>query len=131
MTIKKSVIKISDMKGYDDFLSAYHWLEQHPAFRSPKGPSLFDEGLNVDIMAVNPKTNKIEDDTRLNTKARIWLEHGSAYYEEREYGNYHTRHDTDLDCSGDTFEEAIMNLADKVHEHYGWKHPRTWILKEE
>lgn len=62
------------------------------------------------VVKVNPKTNEISDDVELNSKTRIWLECGITPNE----------HDIRLDCGGDTFEEAIIQLADLVIKHFGF-----------
>ena len=61
------------------------------------------------IIKINPKTDCIDVDTYKNTKVQIWLECG-PYKDERPV------HDIDLDCGGDSFEEAIINLAKLVQE---------------
>ena len=74
----------------------------------------FSNDLWFEIVKVNPETNAIDDDPHKNTKVQIWLEHGPY---DAEWGA--CTHDIDLDCGGDTFEEAIINLAKLVEEKYG------------
>ena len=57
-----------------------------------------------------------DDDSRLNTKTEIWLEYGECLYDE-ETDLVQIRHNIDLDCGGATFEEAIINLANKLYNH--------------
>ena len=52
------------------------------------------------------------DETK-NTKVEIWLEHG---HYDVDWGA--CVHNIDLDCGGDTFEEAIIKLAELVKRHY-------------
>lgn len=92
-----------------NFYDAYHYLEDHKIFQGR-----FLEGLYVEVVKVDPETNCIEDDSARNTKTQIWFEAG-PYLSEHDCWS----HDYDLDCGGDTFEEAIINLSKLVHEKYG------------
>lgn len=92
-----------------DFYTAWHFLEEHKMFNGR-----FNEDLWIKVVKVDPKTNEIENDERRNTKLQVWLEHGK-YEEEYRCCN----HDWDLDCGGDTFEEAVIKLAELVKESYG------------
>lgn len=65
--------------------------------------------LEVNVVRVNPTNLEIDDDDNLNTKTRVWLEFG--FDEQGE-----SCHDWDYDCGGDTFEEAIINLANLVKD---------------
>lgn len=124
------------MRKFTDFYEAWHWLHEHPAFFAkgrlgPKYPhSRFSECLNIYVVRVDPTTQCIEDDKSRNTKTEVWLKcgaiqdptpdsikHNFATEEDLNYG--HPTHDFDLDCGGDTFEEAILKLANLVVEHYG------------
>lgn len=100
----------------DMFLHAWHFLHGHPMFKSPKESRFsngnFQQCLDIMVTQVNPANDTIEDDKTLNTKTVVWLECGP--YEEG-----HLVHDLDLDCGADTFEEAIIELADLVYDHYG------------
>ena len=71
----------------------------------------FQSCLDVDVVKVNPKTNCIDDNDSLNTKIQIWLECG-PYFENQ------ITHDIDLDCGGNTFEDAIIKLAKLVKKYY-------------
>ena len=99
---------------FTDFYSAYNWLECHPIFGG-----LFSKALDIEVVLVDPKTNKIEDDKDRNTKTRVWLETGPV---ERDLpsGRPEYCHDVALDCGGDTFEEAICALANLVLDKYGY-----------
>ena len=90
-----------------DFYSAWNFLNQHKMFNDKFMPELW-----VEVVKVNPETNSVDDDSDKNTKVRIWLEHGP--YDEK----YGFTHDIDLDCGGDTFEEAIIKLAELVQKYY-------------
>lgn len=92
-----------------NFYDAYHYLEDHKIFQGR-----FLEGLYVEVVKVAPETNCVEDESTKNTKTQIWFEAG-PYLAESDCWS----HDYDLDCGGDTFEEAIINLSKLVHEKYG------------
>lgn len=101
-----------------------------------------DEGLKIRPAWVNPETNEIDDNESLNTKFQTWLEvclpasnmeilsflsmDGSTEEIAKNAHKYNLfdqyrfhLHDYELDCGGDTFEEAIINLATLVLEKYG------------
>jgi len=84
--------------------------------------------VDYNVVKVNPSTDKIDDDESKNTKVMIWMEAGpfeepdpndDPSYEEWINFTGVPSHDIKLDCSGNTFEEAIINLAKKVMEEYG------------
>lgn len=114
---------------FTDFYDAWWWLMEHPLFRDPilydkynYNPELakavsqsFLKALDIDFQKVNPATKMIDDNPFLNTKVECWLECGGAYVED---GHTYFYHDMDLDCGGDTFEEAIVNLANLVAHLY-------------
>lgn len=84
-----------------DFYKAYHFLKRHE-----KG--YFMDALDIEVVKVNPAKNEIDDDRSKNTHVRVWLETGP------EVGT----HDYALDCGGNTFEEAIIRLAELVRFYY-------------
>lgn len=97
------------------FYDAFKFLEEHPIFTDYTNPfftSHFIECLDISVVKVNPSTNAIDDNKSLNTKTMIWLECGPYKKDCR-------CHDVDLDVDGESFEEAIANLAVAVHEKYG------------
>lgn len=98
---------------FKDFFEAFHYLKNHSMFHY-----CFESCLDIEVVKVNPKTKEVDDNPELNTETNVWLECG-------EYSKYIGIHDTDLDCGGSTFEEAICKLAELVHEKYGdnyvWK----------
>lgn len=91
-----------------DFYEAWKFLNNHPMFYMN-----FAYDLWIDVVKVNPETNEIDINKDKNTKVQVWLEHGKY---EKEY--HSCNHDTDLDCGGNTFEEAIIELARLVKENY-------------
>lgn len=119
-----------------EFHEAWYWLCRHPAFVA-KGAAgrrypfaRFTEALDIMVARVDPITRRIEDDTERNTHTEVWLECG-PYNDPDEEGiknNFYPDewiqygipcHDINLDCGGDTFEEAIIKLADLVKLHHG------------
>ena len=98
------------------FYDAYHFLKNHPMFDGQ-----FWEALDVYVVKVNPDTNSIDDDDSKNTKTAVWLETGGKVPESEglPIGCSSFYHDLDLDCGGDTFEEAIIHLAILVLKYYG------------
>lgn len=110
--------------GFTDLFKAWQFLENHPIFI--KDWAYFRECLSIDVVKVNPKTERVEDDPRKNTATRVWLECGpwvrprELPKEERKYHRQGmASHDIDLDCGGTTFEEAIVKLANLVIKRYG------------
>lgn len=113
-----------------DFYESWNWLCQHPIFWVPiknkqtnkwvrlRHADSFQSYLDIDVVKVNPKTNHIDDDKELNIATRVWLECG-PWYVDKIRNDSCTSHDSDLDCGGDTFEEAIVKLASLVMEKYG------------
>jgi hypothetical protein len=91
-----------------DFYNAWHFLSEHKIFNG-----CFESNLWTEVVKVNPETNEIDPDTTKNTKLQIWLEHGPW---DGEWGS--CTHDLNLDCGGDTFELAIIKLAELVSKYY-------------
>ena len=53
-----------------------------------------------------------------NTKTEVWLEFGRAFIDYSITDDVMFEHDYRLDCGGDTFEEAIIKLANLVDQFY-------------
>lgn len=113
---------------FTDFYDAWQYVSSHPANsidRQEKGfhDNCFLNGcIDIDVVKINPKSNEIEIAEyrkHLNTKTQIWLEYGEVYKDENT-NRIGFCHDIELDCGGDTFEEAIINLANnmKNSKHY-------------
>ena len=82
------------------------------------GDECFLDALDIDVVMVNPKTNRINmSDSTKNTKVQIWLECGQYYKKNKYTGTVGFYHDTRLDCGADTFEEAIIKLAKLVKKY--------------
>ena len=92
-----------------EFYNAWTFLVNHKIFNGR-----FEDDLWLEVVKVNPDTKKIDYlDEAKNTKVEIWLEHG---HYDADWGA--CVHNLDLDCGGDTFEEAIIKLAELVKRHY-------------
>lgn len=113
-----------------NFYDSWWYLLEHKAFadfnflNSEGEPyiSAFLRLLDIDVQKVDPKTHRIEDDESRNTLTEVWLELGTQYQPDESWNEgkewYYNSHDTNLDCCGDTFEEAIIELAKLVEEFY-------------
>lgn len=102
---------------FTNFYEAFNYLKSHTIFNyTPDGKkvssSFFTHCLDVDVQKVNPTNGIKEDDEKLNTKTEVWLEVGPFI------STNILSHDPDLDCGGDTFEDAIINLANLVEINY-------------
>jgi hypothetical protein len=111
------------MTKFNNFYDAYKFLENHHIFEDKKffrkaGFKQIDflKSLDIQVVKVNPETRVMEDDKSLNTLKNIWLECG-PYEETDSFEGF--IHDIDLDVGGNTFEEAIVNLAHLVFDKYG------------
>ena len=115
------------------FYDSWWYLLEHKAFAdfnfiNSKGQpyiSAFLRLLDIDVQKVDPITHRVEDDNNRNTLTEVWLELGPQYqtdsfendtWEDEEW--HYNSHDMNLDCGGETFEIAIVNLANKVEEFY-------------
>jgi hypothetical protein len=74
------------------------------------------KNLDIDVIKVNPKTEEVDDDPEKNTLIEIWLETGPD--EKNEHGVPCATYDPNLDCGGNTFEEAIIKLSKLVKKYY-------------
>lgn len=98
------------------FYEAFNYLKNHPIFINYLNDELtipkFQDCLDISVVKVNPATSSVDDNGTLNTKVEVWLEAGPYLKTGKK------SHDYDLDCGGDTFEEAIIELAKLVEKHY-------------
>jgi hypothetical protein len=124
------------MKQIADFYAAWQFLETHPMFQYGES-SMLHHCLEIEVVKVNPKTNRIDDDERENTATRVWMECG-PYLRPEELSAEERRHlpygipsvDLQLSCGAPTFEEAIIKLANRVARRYGRsRHPRRRLRK--
>lgn len=103
--VPKEVLKV--MNKDMDYKESIEYLLNHEIFQGN-----FNDCLDIEIVMVNPKTHSIDDNEALNTKPEYWLECGP-------YKKDAQTHDIDLDCGGETMEEAIIELAKLVKKKYG------------
>ena len=127
---------------FNNYEDAYDFLSRHP-INSQDNKSYplnhvnnhFKDCLDVERVKVNPNKMDsegncyIDDNEELNTKDEVWLEYGGWCYCE-EFGRCLPSHDIDLDCGGDTYEEAIINLANLVYENENYKIYNNYREKE-
>jgi hypothetical protein len=105
------------MKKFKDFYEAWWYLNEHPTFKVNNFEGNFQECLDIDVQKVNPHTKHVEYNEKLNTKVEVWLECGNYMFDETLERNVPC-HDIRLDCGGNTFEEAIIKLANLVRKYY-------------
>lgn len=114
-----------DQKKFTDFYDAWwylittavFWHEEMILYGNREEFGLtnhFEQSLDINVVKVNPKNNKIDDDESKNTKVRIWLECGEPYKCENTGEIMFNSHNYNYDCGGDTFEEAIIEMANLV-----------------
>ena len=127
------------------------WVMYHPVWTIPvvrdrtgEGPAmkeLLPDSLDylpsfgwedcVDIMPVfvNSTTKEIHDNDELNDEFRVWIEAGPPMKISRYSDEYIASHDLNLDCSGKTLENALIELAFRVKHYYGdyIKEERAWL----
>lgn len=113
---------------FNDFYEAYNYLKNHKMCECPiyndngrktkYTNNYFDKCLDVDVVKVNPITNEIDNIKANNTKTQVWLEFGRAFIDLDITNEAMIEHDLRLDSYGDTFEEAIIMLANLVNEYY-------------
>ena len=99
------------MNTYDK----YWWIIGHPKFTNK---DMIPVEISIEPHMVCPSTERVEDYKPLNTKMQFWVEFCPPYYMESDKNWVHS-HDTDCDCGGWTYDEAISNLYDLVLEKYG------------
>lgn len=96
-----------------DFYEAWWYLSNHPNFEHPEYENMmpaFPASLYIEVVKVDPDTLTIEDDSDKNTLTQVWLECGGWEWAP-DTEQYETCHNPDLDTGGDTFEDAIIALA--------------------
>lgn len=115
------------MQRFNDFYDAFHFLKGHEMCKCrpylkgepfPYDVNYFDDCLDIFVAKVNPETLREEDDKSLNTKTQVWLEFGGASVDLDDNHKVQISHDWNLDCGADTFEEAIIQLANLVDKYY-------------
>lgn len=103
-----------------EFYEAYHFLKNHKIVNKLDSRgymrNAFEETIYVSVVKVNPLINAIDDNENFNIDTKIWLEFGPIEFDDN--NNIVKTHDTRLDCEGNTFEEAIITLANLVDFYY-------------
>lgn len=83
--------------------------------------------ITIIPMFVNPETKRVDEDESKNTHFEVWLEAGPPMMPDEHFDNVLVSHDINLDCGGDTLDEALISLAALVKEHYGdYKKEEHW-----
>lgn len=111
------------MKRFTDFYTAYNFLAEHKMVQIPYPKdseyigNFFEKCLYVEVVKVNPETGIIDYDNKEDSKTQVWLEFGPIEYDDHS-NEVVPVHDCHLDCGGNTYEEAIINLANLVNLYY-------------
>lgn len=101
----------------------YYWIIDHPELQTTQGGQ-----ATIELMPqmVNPLDNTISTlCPHLNTKQQWWVEVniGNKDYDPNavfpQDNSFEYQHDMDLDCGGDSAEDAIDILYDLVKDKYG------------
>lgn len=125
------------------------WLMDHPIWTYPHktgGGAIMGVDLppvvmlggwadcvEINIVYVDPATERIEEDESRNTALRVWLEAGPWHDESLEDSTspkgpprWSASYDPRLDCGGPSIEVALLELARLVRFYYGddRKNPR-------
>lgn len=105
----KSLFKVRILTNYRDMkeqaYEAYWWLAENHEWAT--------RHLDIEIVKVNPDTPRVDDDKTKNTKVEYWIESG---YFDKDFNSF--CHDTNLDCGGDSFDEALIAFRNLVEKHY-------------
>lgn len=127
------------------------WVLNHPVWTYPQKRNRKEEGealrqyldndldylpefgwercISITPMFVNPDTRKVDNDDAKNIHLEIWIEAGPPMPPDENFDFVMSSHDYNLDCGGDTIDDALINLAALVKEHYGdyTKEGRYWL----
>ena len=111
---------------FSDFYEAFNFLRNHKLCeceidqgnRRKSVVNYFDRCLSISVVKINPETDEIDTNMSNNTKTEVWLEFGRAFIDYNTTDSVMFEHDYRLDCGGDTFEEAIIKLANLVDQFY-------------
>ena len=111
---------------FSDFYEAFNFLRNHKLCeckinqgnRRKSVVNYFDRCLSISVVKINPETDEIDANMSNNTKTEVWLEFGRAFIDYSITDDVMFEHDYRLDCGGDTFEEAIIKLANLVDQFY-------------
>ena len=106
---------------FTDFYTAWEFIRNHKISKEQDNEwTNFPYCLDIEVVKVNPKTKRIEDDETLNTETAVWLEFVNDTFDKwNPHLGWVSTHWTELDCGAETFEKAIIKMADLVYKHYG------------
>ena len=117
------------MRTIDNAFDAFWFLYNHPKsveqhYHHPltyRGhfDGQFISNLDIMFVKIDPVTRVVEDDTSRNTLVQVWLETGGAEWSDHAKKYITNTHDPLLDVGGNTFEEALIRLANRVLKEYG------------
>lgn len=121
-------------KKFTDFYEAWWFLNETPIFQTSVDDmkkmgfsdklieianslniNYFHQSLQIEVQKVCPVRRRIMKDKKRNTHTEVWLECGEPFYDKGTH-SIKSYHNLEYDCGGDTFEEAIINLANIVYE---------------
>ena len=100
----------------------YYWVIDHPKLTNKYGTQPV---IELTPHMVNPDNNTIMDDVTLNTKSQWWIEVNVANIDFNpksvpfSENSHEYMHDWNLDCGGNSAEDAVDMLYQLVLEHYG------------
>ena len=89
----------------------FYWCIDHPNI----GVDYAQGHIELTPHMVNPLNDTIEPETHLNTKQQWWIEFSKLEDENDSFATHYW----DLDCGGDTVDEAVDALYTLMLEQYG------------
>jgi len=99
-----------------DKCGKYWWLHRHSLYHA------IEENLSIHYAKVDAEGHQ-NDDRALNLFPEVWLETGPMEWGYATPWDTETSripyHDTDLDCTGPTFDQALIALARLALKKYG------------
>lgn len=104
-------LTLTKRKDTMDHADKYYWIIDHPHI----GAEGVQGSIELTPQKVNPENSTIEENEELNTKYEWWVEFSKL---DKISDGIET-HYWELDCGGDTAEEAINNLYNLVKDKYG------------
>ena len=107
------------------FVEKYYWVLDHPKLNGAKDRRSRkvcpQPSIEIGPQLVNPLTDEIDlKDDSLNTKVAFWAELIAHFPWEEDYASHKSAsHAWEMDCGGDTYEDAVNALYEKVLKEYG------------
>jgi hypothetical protein len=92
----------------------YYWIVEHPKYVPFASAAI----IEITPHMVCPETNRVEKLQFMNTKLQFWAELMIPHF-DKQFNQHCHAHDWELDCGGDTWEEAVENLYQLVIQKYG------------